>query len=138
MFKAVGSTKKRKEYAQEVTFIEKRSRRGRIKHEKINVTPSSSQISSSPSKHDSQAEELNVIPSLSFSIPPSPLPVDQNDYSQLGTDSPPLNSGGHKSSKRGKACLLSYIHDLLSQLNCLASRPRTIFFLTGFPIAMII
>jgi hypothetical protein len=111
MFKAVQTTKKRKEYAQEVTFIAKRSRRGHIKHKRVNVTPSSSQISPSPIQHESQAEEPIVIPSLSssqLSHPPSPqsgLSVDENDYSQQEKDSTPSNSGDHRSSKRGKECL---------------------------------
>ena len=121
MPRAIATTKKKKEYATEVTWIAKRSRRGHVKHHKINVTPSSTQFSSSPVKHDSQEDELDVIPALSFSQPSNPsspqacLSEDQNDHPGLETLPPSSNFGVHKSSKRGKACLLIHIYQFSCQ-----------------------
>jgi hypothetical protein len=120
MPRAIATTKKRKEYATEVTWVPTRTRRGRVKHQKTIVTPSSfTPVSSSPVYHHSQ-EQPKAIPSLPMShlsnqsSPPSGVSVDQTDPRQQKKPLPP-NPGGHKSSTRGKACFC------FTPTNCLAN-----------------
>ena len=101
---------KRKEYAQEITYIPKRSRRGHVKHLPINVTPSSSQFTSSPGAFQ-QDNNIPVISALSI---PTPTPLSPAHHS-APPDIP--DEPTPRPSRKGKvSCLQLFFFDLLSIL----------------------
>jgi hypothetical protein len=132
MPRACPTVKKSKEYAKEVTYVPKRSRRGHVRHHTIDVTPSSSQFSSSPAKNQDDEEDMDIIPSLSFSRASSislhqdPISVDHHHSIGMQQESSHSIAEENKSSRRGKAWGFIHITQIRSQLISMIPRHKMI------------
>ena len=135
------TSKNKKEYAQEVAIVARRTRTGRLKHWTIAVTPSSSHFTSSPAQ-PSATENLTALPALSFNLPDNSsvaqesVLMDNTDYSMEREASPdPIGRPKSRYQTKVHSCLMFPCGSLI--LTFLNNRRKMTFSLTGFLIAAI-
>ena len=137
------TSKNKKEYAQEIAVVARRTRTGRLKHRTIAVTPSSSHFTSSPVQ-PSATENLTALPALSFNLPDNSsaaqesVLMDNSNYPmehEASSASEPLGRPKPRYQTKVHFCCIVHCGSLI--LTFLNNRRKMTFSLTGFLIAAI-